>query len=125
MTLHGDDKLDELAGVLRILGHPVRLRIVARLARNELCVSDIEKLCEVPQPGLSQQLGFLRKAKLVETRREGKLVFYRLDLQKIDEICSALGWLNAAKDEALPQAQSIATRRQKLGLGATFAKILD
>lgn len=64
---------------LKIFAQPQRLMIIsALLAHEELSVSAIDEATGIGQPALSQQLAELRKANLVETRREAKLVYYRL-----------------------------------------------
>ena len=55
-----------------------RLRIVALLAHGELCVCHLQDALELPQPTVSRQLALLRAAGLVEDRRAGTWVYYRL-----------------------------------------------
>jgi ArsR family transcriptional regulator len=62
----------------RALADETRLRIVALLSHGELCVCHIQEALELPQPNVSRQLGILRAAGLVEDRREGPWVYYRL-----------------------------------------------
>lgn len=64
--------------LFRALGDPTRLRIVALLAHGELCVCHIEKALGVSQPNASRQLGILRAAGVVESRREGSWVHYSI-----------------------------------------------
>ena len=66
------------AGELKALAHPVRLQIVDMLRRGELCVCHIETALARRQAYVSQQLAVLREAGLVESRKEGLMVFYRL-----------------------------------------------
>lgn len=61
---------------LKALAHPSRFRILGALADGERNVGEIELATGIGQPGLSQQLGVLRKAGLVKTRKAAKLVFY-------------------------------------------------
>lgn len=68
----------EAATLMRALSHPDRLLLLCQLSQGEACVSDLEIACSVFQPSLSQHLGVLRREGLVETRREGKHVFYRV-----------------------------------------------
>jgi DNA-binding transcriptional ArsR family regulator len=69
----------ERAGAfLRVLGHPNRLMLLCHLLEKEACVAELEKASGITQPTLSQQLGILRGAGLVETRRDGKQIFYRI-----------------------------------------------
>jgi len=64
--------------LLKVMAHADRLVLMCRLAQGEFCVSGLERDLGIRQPTLSQQLGVLRQEGLVDTRREGKHVFYRL-----------------------------------------------
>jgi ArsR family transcriptional regulator len=68
----------EATRLLKVLGNSERLLLLCELASGERCVSELEALLDIHQPTLSQQLGVLREEKLVETRREGKNVHYRI-----------------------------------------------
>lgn len=77
-----------LTRVLKALSDPTRIRIVALLAQGELCVCHLEAALELTQSNASRQLGVLRAAGVVETRRQGSWVFYRLAAQ-VDELAKA------------------------------------
>jgi len=67
------------AQVFKALGDPVRLRLFHLLSRKEeLCVCHLTEALGLPQSTVSRHLGVLRNAGLVETRREGKWMHYRL-----------------------------------------------
>ena len=66
------------AQLFRALSHPVRLRILDILARQEACVCHLTAILGKRQPYVSQQLATLRDAGLVADRREGTLIYYRL-----------------------------------------------
>lgn len=68
--------------LFKALGDETRLRIVALLSHGELCVCHIQEGLQLPQPSVSRQLGVLRAAGLVEDRREGTWVYYRLRPQE-------------------------------------------
>ncbi len=65
-------------GVLKLLANEDRLLLLCQLSQGELCVSDLEQQLGIRQPTLSQQLGVLRSEGLVNTRREGKNIYYRV-----------------------------------------------
>ncbi|MEZ4363074.1 MAG: metalloregulator ArsR/SmtB family transcription factor [Kofleriaceae bacterium] len=71
-----------LSRLFRALGDETRLRIVALLAHGELCVCHLERALELSQPTVSRQLGVLRAAGLVTSRREGTWVYYKLVPQR-------------------------------------------
>jgi len=76
-------KLEEIAGVFKLLSNEDRLRIVALLAKGELNVMAIRNKLKLVQSGASQNLCMLRLGGLLVSRREHKKVFYSLaDLSK-------------------------------------------
>ncbi len=66
------------AGVFQALGHSTRVAIVECLSRGEMSVSELCKEVEVEQANASQHLAVLRNKYLVESRKEGNQIFYRL-----------------------------------------------
>jgi ArsR family transcriptional regulator len=70
--------LEEAADMIRVLGHPVRLRIVECLEGTERIVSELVAELQVPQAIVSQQLAKMRSAGIVACRRDGNNVWYRV-----------------------------------------------
>ena len=71
-----------LAGTTELFGalaDPTRLRILAALAEQELCVGDVAAIAGLSQSAASHQLRVLRDRGLVRFRREGRLAYYTLD----------------------------------------------
>lgn len=68
----------QASSLLKVLSHPDRLLLLCQLSQGEYCVSELEALIGLGQPSLSQQLGVLRQEGLVETRRAGKQIYYRI-----------------------------------------------
>lgn len=68
----------ELAGVYRALADETRLRILALLRDGEVCVCHLHGSLRLPQPTISRHLAYLRKSGLVEARRDGVWMHYRL-----------------------------------------------
>ena len=77
------DALDvrSFSRLFKALGDETRLRIVALLSHGELCVCHLEEALSLAQPNVSRHLGILRMAGVVEHRREGSWVYYRLASQ--------------------------------------------
>jgi ArsR family transcriptional regulator, lead/cadmium/zinc/bismuth-responsive transcriptional repressor len=71
-------RLGELCELFKVFSDATRLRILGALAGGELCVCDIGAVLGASQSAVSHQLAVLRAARLVEHRREGKTVYYRL-----------------------------------------------
>jgi ArsR family transcriptional regulator, virulence genes transcriptional regulator len=66
------------AGLLRLMAHPARVRILRALCEGDLCVCVICELLGRGQANVSQHLGKLRDGGLIESYPRGKLVYYRL-----------------------------------------------
>ena len=68
--------------LFKALGDETRLRIVALLSHGELCVCHIHEALDLSQPNVSRHLGILRAAGVVEDRRAGNWVYYKLARQQ-------------------------------------------
>jgi ArsR family transcriptional regulator len=68
--------------LFKALGDETRLRIVALLSHGELCVCHVEEALGLSQPNVSRHLSILRSAGVVEDRRDGNWVYYRLREQE-------------------------------------------
>jgi len=64
--------------MLKTLANPDRLLLLCQISQGERCVSDLEEALDIHQPTLSQQLGVLREEGLVNTRRDGKRIYYSI-----------------------------------------------
>ena len=73
-----DTRLVSLENTFKALADRTRLRIIGLLRAGEICVCDIYESLALPQPTVSRHLAYLRKTGLVETRRDGLWVHYRL-----------------------------------------------
>jgi DNA-binding transcriptional ArsR family regulator len=71
----GERKIGRL---LRILGQPARLRILLAIGEGEACVCHLEAVLGLRQALISQHLMALRRARVLETRRDGRYIYYRL-----------------------------------------------
>ena len=69
---------EQAANLFKALSHPDRLILLCQLSQGEFCVGELEENLDIHQPSLSQQLGILRQEGLVETRRDGKQMYYRI-----------------------------------------------
>jgi ArsR family transcriptional regulator len=64
--------------LFKALGDSTRLRILGLLLTGEVCVCDIHESLKIPQSKASRHLAYLRRSGLVETRRDGLWIHYRL-----------------------------------------------
>lgn len=82
--------LDRASRVIRVLGHPLRLRILNLLEGPERNVSQLVVATGVSQAAVSQQLRILRSEGIVDDRREGSRVFYRITEPKVSRILDGI-----------------------------------
>ncbi|MBU8922561.1 MAG: metalloregulator ArsR/SmtB family transcription factor [Bacteroidales bacterium] len=72
------ERCEKIAPLLKSLAHPQRLYILCKLRRNEMTVSELEQCCEASQPHISQHLTRMRLEGLVDSKRDGNFVQYRI-----------------------------------------------
>ena len=73
-----DDLLFDVAEVFKIFGDSTRIKIIYALKLSELCVSDLAFITNSSDSAISHQLRILKQAKLVKSRKDGKVVYYSL-----------------------------------------------
>lgn len=95
-----DANADEATALLKALAHEGRLRILCHLAEGERSVTELEKLISARQSAVSQQLSRLRLEGLVDNRREGKTIYYRIADQRAARILMVLHDIFCAEDPA-------------------------
>ncbi len=81
--------LNGLAETFKVLSNPSRLKIIHALSRDELCVGDLAVLLASTDSAVSHQLRLLRSMRLVKYRRVGKLAYYSLDDQHVQQLFEA------------------------------------
>ena len=82
--------LRRAAEIIKLLGHPERLKIVEVLEAGEATVSDIQEQLGLPQAIVSQHLAKLRGANVVMARRDGVRVYYQLTEEKVHHILQCI-----------------------------------
>ncbi len=104
--------------LLKALTNPSRLLILCQLADGEKSVGQLEELLRLRQPTLSQQLARLREDQLVETRRDGKMVHYRLASPEARRLIELLYELFCAPGARLgPKADAVRVGGDGQGAG--------
>jgi len=101
------DALTELEVLFKALADTTRLRMLSLLLSGEVCVCDLHDTLGIPQPKASRHLAYLRAAGLVDARKDGQWVHYRLSnstdpvLRVIrDAVTHALGHVEAVRKDA-------------------------
>jgi DNA-binding transcriptional ArsR family regulator len=81
-----DRVLNQLADFFKLFGDSTRIKILFALGAAELCVGDIAALLHMNHSAVSHQLRILRQARLIKSRKVGKLVFYSLNDRHIKHV---------------------------------------
>ena len=97
--------------VAKALADENRVRVVLALPRRELCVCQIVELLELAPSTVSKHMAILKQAGLVESRKEGRWIYYRLAGDDAPaEVRSAIAWVR----DALGRKQETRADRQRL-----------
>jgi ArsR family transcriptional regulator len=84
------DVLAKAAEVIKCLGHPLRLRILEALESGEKTVTELQGHADATQAAVSQQLATMRARGVVDNRRDGARVFYRITEPKVMAILACI-----------------------------------
>ncbi len=85
-----DQDFDRESEILKVLGHPIRLKIVAGLMSQSCNVKKIWECLGLPQATVSQHLALLKNKDIISGRREGVEVFYQVTSEEARRIISAI-----------------------------------
>lgn len=80
------DILEGVVCFFSVFADHTRVKILSALAISELCVTDISRILDINQTTVSHQLRFLKSAGIVKCVRQGKIIFYSLTDDSINDI---------------------------------------
>lgn len=98
------------AEICKTLANPKRLEIIASLKDGELSVGELVERIGATKANVSQHLAVLRQRRVVQSRREGTNIFYRINNPKITEACSLM---KSVLLEQLAEGERLARRVKK------------
>ncbi len=78
--------LDELVCFFSIFSDSTRLKMLSALAITEMCVTDLARILNMNQTTVSHQLRLLKNLGAVKTNRQGKVIFYSLKSETLNEV---------------------------------------
>jgi DNA-binding transcriptional ArsR family regulator len=81
---------EPVAGILKTIAHPMRLKMLCILAEGEKSVSEIEQYCGASQSLVSQYLGKMKAEGLLSSRRSGQQVLYKIDSLDLLKLMKAM-----------------------------------
>jgi len=92
------------AEFFKMLSHPARIKILHILEKGELCVCDIIEELDIEQSNLSQHLGVMKKQGIIDSRKDGQKVIYRIVYQSVMDV---VGAAEKTLSEQIGNSQSI------------------
>lgn len=99
--------IGKLSQIFHLLGQPARLNILLAIGENEVCVCHLESLLGERQAYISQELMLLKEGGLVDFRREGRNIYYRLSNKDLLDIIQSATHLTGHSFEVLKQTVSL------------------
>lgn len=101
----------QAADFLKALANENRLLILCHLSEGEMSVSELEDALNLRQPTLSQQLARLRADQLVDTRRDGKTIYYSLASDDVGKMLELMYGLFCSPEAKAARAEMVAHRK--------------
>lgn len=81
-----EKRCEEVAGLLKLVAHPHRLKILCCLVDGDKTVSELEELCGASQSSVSQYLAKMKSEKILSAVREGQSIRYRLSHEEVKKL---------------------------------------
>lgn len=81
-----ESEFEDMALLFKMFADSTRLKVLKALFEREMCVGDLAVLLKMTHSAVSHQLASLKKTRLVRSRKDGKVVYYSLDDDHIEEI---------------------------------------
>lgn len=85
-----EEKAEDVASLLSVMGNAKRLIVLCNLLEREYSVGELADIVKLSDAALSQHLAKLRLMGLVQTRRDGQTIYYRLGSEKVRSVLSTL-----------------------------------
>lgn len=98
MVIAIEDKIEDKIEILKALADKNRLLILDMLSCGELCACDIMDGLNLTQPTISHHMKILQQCELVKGRKEGKWVFYAINMEKVGELQQFISELTSLKE---------------------------
>jgi ArsR family transcriptional regulator len=117
------EPLQSTIRILKAMGHPVRLRVLAMLRDGELCVCQMTALLDLATSTVSAHLADLKRAGLVSERKEGRWVFYRL-LEEESPVLASV-WQTVSRDARVQADAKLLRQIRKVDIAKLCRVDLD
>lgn len=103
----------EFMSITKALADENRVRVLLALEKGELCVCQIVELLDLAPSTVSKHMAILRQARLVNSRKEGRWIYYRLATDGSPSISRALEWVSQSLNKT-PEVESDRKRLQEI-----------
>lgn len=101
--MKSNDSDRQIANIFKVLGSTFRIKLLYTIGTGEACVCHLEAVMKKRQAYISQNLMVLRDAGILETRRDGKYIFYRVTGEGIFELIESAAAIQGIPSETLPE----------------------
>jgi ArsR family transcriptional regulator len=81
---------EEASSLLGTLAHPIRLKILCLLIENQMTVTSLTEACEISQPSMSQFLARMKEDGLLDSKRDGQRIYYRISDGRLLKLLTAI-----------------------------------
>lgn len=98
----------KIAEYLKVMGSPIRVKILLSIGHGEACVCHLEAKLKKRQAYISQHLMVLRDAGILKTRRDGKYIYYSVSDRKIFSLITTAANLLEMNPDTLPDLDETA-----------------
>ncbi len=123
--MNGNKNLSEMENLFTAISDSTRLRLLNLMREDEICVCFFTEALDESQPKISRHLAYLRKVDLVEARREGKWMHYRIKFPENayarEVLHNTLDWLKS-QDEMQREYEDLVDACCSLNVPVTIAK---
>jgi len=102
IKLISSKNFSEVLMSFRALSDPIRLNVISLLRDREMCVCDICEILAIKQPKLSFHLKALRESGLLDTRQDGRWIYYRVNADKFEVVIDYLNQYLAQVPAIMP-----------------------
>ena len=92
MAIYKND-LDDFIAITKALSDPHRVRILVALKDRELCVCQVVEILQLAQSTVSKHMSILKQVRLVDNRKEGRWIYFKLPERPAPEIKNTLEWV--------------------------------
>lgn len=79
ININNVEKINDMTDFFKALSDLTRIKILLVISNGEICVNDIASKIDMTKSAVSHQLAYLKKLRLIKSRRDGKEVYYSLD----------------------------------------------